>query len=122
MGSETACPGSQSHVVDALARLETEVAAVKVQTLKTNGRMNKAEVDIAALDKHQAERTNNCPMVDVLSARVATLEGKHLQDDAKAATSARWLDRLWPLIWAGAGILGYLVMQHASTLLPLIAK
>lgn len=112
----------QAHVVDALARLETDMVAVKVQTTKTNGRVNDHDKLIAALDKHQAERTNNCPMIDTLSARVCILEEHQLREEGSAATSDRWFDRIWPLIWAGAGIIGYLVLQHASTLLPVVAK
>ena len=68
-------------------------------------------------DRHIAERTGHCPLIDAVEIRIRPVEEALVAEKAAKQTARTWMDRIWPLIWAAIGIFGLLVLQNATDLL-----
>jgi hypothetical protein len=52
-----------------------------------------------------------------VEGRIRSLEDANTARAAVEKTDHRWMRRLWPFVWAAAGIFGLLVLQNASFIL-----
>ena len=64
-----------------------------------------------------AERRHRCPIADALENRIRPVEDFVVAERAAEKTTASWMKRVWPFIWAAAGAVAILILLHASDML-----
>ena len=76
-------------------------------------RANQASEVKAELAHELNSHITGCPM----KGRMDDVEDFVISTQATASANGHWLSRLWPLIYAVAGIVGYRLLVHAPELL-----
>lgn len=100
----------QLEVIESLTELKTDMRSVKEHLAKLNGK-------VAAHEKELCERRSQWPAVDDIEERLRPVEEFIAGERASQKTSSAWLDKVWPFVWAGLGVLGLLVLQNGPTLI-----
>ncbi len=130
----------KTEVAEGLGGLKAELVAntVGLQAIVdrqdiTNGRIADQERKTGDMQVELAERRNNCPLAAhaeenllehikqcPMQGRVTILE--QYVNDAKATEKANthWMSKLWPLIYAAAGIAFYMMLTNADNILEAI--
>jgi hypothetical protein len=114
----------QLQVLEALGELKAELLETKAEVRnvvqrqdKANGSVARHQADIGRLQIELAERRLSCPLVDSVKGRVDIVEDFVTADKAVKNRDKGWLDRLWPMIYAAAGVTVYVAALHASDIL-----
>src|SRR5581483_1517178 len=94
----------------------TEVRNIVARLDRLNGTVARHEKELREQEVHLASRQSDCPLVDAVKVRIRPLEDFVTSERAAEKTSKTWMDRMWPLIWAAAGMFGFLVLEHAPQL------
>jgi hypothetical protein len=87
--------------------LATEASEVKAE-LTADAAIVKAELK-AELNSH----VNGCPLRD----RMDSVEEFVSSTQVAAKTNSHWMNRLWPIIYAASGIMFYMMLTNADTVL-----
>ncbi len=113
----------QNTVLSALAgqveqvELKTEMRNVVARLDKLNGKVADHEARLGQMQIELAERRNQCPLVDAIELRIRPVEDFITAEQASKKTNRHWMEKVWPVIWVGAGVFGFLILEHAQGLL-----
>jgi hypothetical protein len=131
----------KAEMIESLGTLKSEMAtatmgikAIVDRQDITNGRIDTQERKTGDMLIELAERRNSCPLAShvekdliehidkcPLKGRITIIEEFVSNVKAKTDTNAHWMTRLWPVIYASAGVLFYLVLANADSVLKAIS-
>jgi hypothetical protein len=131
----------QAKVMDALRDLQVTQAETTNEVKNLVERMDKQNHSVVHLQedsiKHSielAERRLSCPLLVPVAAQLAdhitncpmksrmdVVEDWITTAKATASANSHWLNRLWPVFYAAAGVAVYMLAMHADQLLKALS-
>ena len=115
------------------AEVTAELRGVVSRLDKVNGSVDRHEDKLSMLQLELANRAAtvkadlqgdltvhimNCPW----RVRVEALEAFVIAYQARSKANDSWLIKMWPVIYAAAGVVFYMILLHASSMLKLYEK
>ncbi len=88
----------QSRIREVQAEVVTDLKSVKEHLVRLNGKVADQERRVGALELDQARR------------------------EGAASSSRRWMDRLWPAVWAAGGAFVLMLLSQADMFLKHLLK
>jgi hypothetical protein len=115
----------QGTITD-LASIKEILVGIREHLSILNGRVAAQEQRTGELMLEQAVRKSQCPLVDTLRedlrAELSTIRDYVVGEKAKRSLSAGLMEFFKPMIWAIAGAIGWIGLQHAGDLIKYFAK